>query len=103
MRYLLLVLMLTGCNLDVPVKLKYSAGNYSAVVYEAFEGHVDGVATVYRFGAGFFDCNAADNFVYIFDTGGAVINSDSSQVTCTTDLFTFAESSQDNRQVARVQ
>jgi len=93
-----LLLFISACKVDVSPQ--FAGSSYTTDVYEAFEGIRDGVPTVYQYGDGYYTCNSIDLFVYIVHSGASVLNTDSSQVTCSIDLFTYTNISQDERLVA---
>ena len=96
----LIAVNLWGCKVDVPISSQFAGESFSTETYDAFEGFPEGVPTVYRFSVGYFNCNPVDNFIYLFDTGAAELNIDSSQVTCTTTLFFHTDVTVDTRPIA---
>jgi len=85
---------LSGCNLDVEPTIPANS-NYEAVSMDVFIGTIDGVETDIPYPK--YTCNEADLFTYLVADNSAVLNTDSTQVTCLTTLITRVEVDENNR------
>lgn len=91
---------LLACNIEGNLNPVFEGRSYATETYDAFEGIKDGIPTVYRNGADWFICNPTDNFVYVFNSGAAVVNTDATQVQCVESLFSHTSVTTDSRPVA---
>ena len=78
---IILSALLIGCNTDVDITPKVKDATYSTESYQVIIGSLDGVFTDFR--ASEYQCNAGDLLLYSMG-GAAVLNTDSTQVSCST-------------------
>lgn len=83
-KYLLLLLLLTGCSSSLDINPNFGDVAYIIKESEVFDCTIDGIETDCVFGIGQLTCNPIDLFTYEVDTGAAVLNTDSTQVACST-------------------
>jgi len=89
---MLLGFILSGCQTDVELTPVLEDNNYHTETFSVFTGVIDGVETDFKFED--FTCNGADLFTYRLSDNAAVLNADSTQVTCTTNLSTRTQISE---------
>lgn len=95
--------VVSGCDGEYPVNLRYEGGNYIAPTYDVFDGVLNGAPVHFRFGAGQYRCGTPstpdDALVYYFDvlTDGSyqrTLNTDLSQASCTNFVYPLISTSQ---------
>lgn len=83
-KLLLLPLLLTGCQADFDVNPVFEDFGLTVNQEEVFSCTIDAIKRDCVFGVGQLTCNAADGFLYEFDTGAGILNQDNTQATCDT-------------------
>lgn len=95
--------VVSGCEGEYPVNLRYEGGNYIAPSYDVFDGVLNGAAVHFRSGAGQYRCGTPstpdDALVYYFDAfpDGSyqqTLNADLSQASCTNFIYPLISTSQ---------
>jgi len=110
---LALTISIYGCSeYDLPINASLNIPSYTANLYEAFECTRDGIVSICRFEADYFNCNPTDFLTYTFndytelDANGDVISVAPRLVTsvetggaipCTTETFPRADAVEDFR------
>lgn len=86
MKIFLLCMVLAGC--DVGVNADFDGETIHTESFQVFIGVVDGVETAFRYDPfGLNDYSCVLDLTYETSTGAAILNTDTTQVACNTDLL----------------
>jgi len=76
--------LLAGCQADIDLTPTINDIGLSFSQTEVFSCTIDNIKRDCVFGPGQLTCNAADGFLYVFDTNAAILNPDNTSATCNT-------------------